>query len=140
MADLQGLRDTPLVPYGGHGGGYIYIYIQLPAANPPPCLGRWIDPSIYSCSDWLHLRIFGKSFWHPWGSLWSPFWSHFGGLGHVLTTLGCPGAPKGSREEQKAGKVVSRDPLQLSKSWFRVHEITVFICVYFLLFFPGPPK
>jgi len=27
-ADLQGLRDTPLVPRG-HGGGYLSIYLQI---------------------------------------------------------------------------------------------------------------
>ena len=59
------------------------------------CVGS-IGRSIYSLSDWAHLRVFGKSFWHPWGSFGYPrgrFLNNFGALGECAT-LGSPGAPK----------------------------------------------
>ena len=69
----------------------------MPAANPPPCLDRSTDGSIYSLSEWAHLRVFGKLFWHPWGSFSESILKSFVVvLGCVMATLGSPGAPKES--------------------------------------------
>ena len=38
-----------------------------------------------------------ETFWHPRGSFWNRFWSHFGGLGGCF---GDPGLPRGPQRRQ----------------------------------------
>ena len=95
-------RAAAPTPPGNSGVISVRYAIHMPSSFPPPCListsvfgmfgmmgttgcigrtgriGRWTDRSIYSLSEWVRLRIFGRSFWHPWGiileSIFDSFW------------------------------------------------------------------
>ena len=88
---------------------YTYALYPLPAANPPPCLGRWNHRSIYSLSAWAYLQVLGTSFWHARDPFWDRFWTDFGGLGVWFGDPGLPGAPprrqggKSNRKNQFVG-------------------------------------
>ena len=78
---------------------YIYIYIQLPAASPPPCLKQ----------------IPQNSFWVPWALPGLPFespWALFGALGHLLVS---PWTPFGTRtkKEMKSDMEYPRSGIQV---------------------------
>ena len=117
-------RAAAPTPPGNSGVISVRYAIHMPSSFPPPCListsvfgmfgmmgttgcigrtgriGGWNDRSIYSLSEWVHLRLFGKSFLHPRGSFWSRFGNDFNALGSVLETLGSQGAAKGGWVEK----------------------------------------
>ena len=68
--------------------------------------GRWTHRSIYSLSEWVHLRVFGRSFWHPPRVILESMLNNFGGLGNVLETLSPPGTLEGGMLEKGTEKVV----------------------------------
>ena len=68
---------------------YIYIYIQLPAASPPPC-----PKQIPQDPFWVPWAPAGLPFRYP----WAPPWALFGGLGHLLVS---PWTPFGTRTKKE---------------------------------------
>lgn len=87
--------------------GHIYMYIQLHAASVPPCCtGRSTDPSIYSLSDWVQLRVFGWLVLAPSGVILGSTLEHLVFLGSVLVAMGSLGAVRGGRVEKVTKKVV----------------------------------
>ena len=87
---------------------YIHIYIQVPAAHPPRCPGRSTNRSVYSLSDWAHLRV-----WRPRRSFCDRFWMLVL-LGSILPTLGSPSQGRGPQRRlggksiRKSGSCVLR--------------------------------
>ena len=89
FSSLHYCPARPATSERGAADIYIYIYIQLPAAFPPPC-----PEQIPQDPFWVPWAPAGLPFRYP----WAPPWALFGGLGHLLVS---PWTPFGTRTKKE---------------------------------------